>query len=1741
MPANVEQFRWSEAVNTLPSFEGKYFALAKFLSPPTTFNKQQLHQQGIELLDFVSGNAYQVIITKPVNADVLQSAGIKSVIPVPASVKLSQRLIKGNIPAYAVKTKGTVDVLLSYSKAVGTVDVVKALAATNTTVLDEQLKNYNVLVVRIPEDRIADVAALAFINYLQPLPPRDSKLNDEVRANHRANLLHAPLVAGGDSLSGRGVVIGIGVNADLTTHVDLADRVIHHAPFLPETHGVHVAGIAAGAGILDPTYKGMAPQATILAQVFGGVFKNAAQYVVQYGMSITNNSYGAISGECDYSGTYDLYSTVLDQQAFQLPTLLHVFATGNDGPANLQCAGGGYHRVLGGYQSSKNVLTVAWGDKNMKVSPASSWGPVADGRLKPEITATGSEVRSPSANNTYLTDWGSSMASPAVAGGAALLTEKYKQLNGTLPPAGLLKTVLMNGAQDIESPGPDYKSGFGWMNLKRSVEMIKNNRHLSSSVVQGATNQHAITVPGGMAQLKVMLYWHDPAAAVFTNKALVNNLDLELIDPSLNTMLPWVLDSGNVTAPAIRGIDRVNNVEQVTIASPTAGNYIIRVKGTAINMNPQQEYFIVYDFMPATLQITYPSVNEPVLPGEGILINWDAWDNSPNTFTLEYSVDGGTVWQTISSAIPAERRNYEWTVPFVPVSSILLRVTRNGTGMSSASQRVPVMVQPVVTLSSVQCRTYAAFQWVPVNFATAYDVLMKRGTDMVRIASTTATSYVVSGLHPDSTYWFSVAPTADGFTGRRSVAESRQPTDGSCTGTISDNDLMLDSIVSPNTGRKFTSIEIKTSELKIRVRNLDDAPASSFTVQYSINGGAWVSQTVNATIPALGTYEHSFTGINFSDTGTYNIVATVQRATDPVTANDTARRVIRHLPNQPINTYTQNFESAPPFVITDTTIGLPGLPRWDFLPTTTSGRIRSAVTNDFAFNGSKALNMDVSSFLQAGNTNYLVATFNLEGYCCLLENQGISVDFWFKHHGQQPHPDNRVWARVSDTSAWVEVYNLDSAAAQWPGEWKKAGPIYLSRTSAWPSTSSYQIRIGQAGNFGTADNENFGGMTIDSFRLYQNRWDYVLQNIEQPKQKSCGLGANESLTVRVFQSEALPLGTIPIKYRLNGGPVVTEQINAYATTYTFSNKLDLSSPGVHTIDVWVESNQDYYPENDSIIGYKIYNQPMVSTFPYLEDFENGAGAWYSEGHNSSWQLGKPESIKIKKAASGTNAWKTSLRGSYNDNELSYLYSPCFNTSALATPMLSFSMAMDLEQCQQSVCDAAWMEYSLDGVEWHKLGAYGQGTNWYNRQGDNVWDSAAFKRWHVASIQLPKAARVQLRFVLQSDASLIKEGVAIDDIHVFDRQYPIFRAAFTNTATSVVPNLSGQGFVHFTDNDRLIASINPAGNNLGTTEAKAYVHISNNFNVRNINNQYYHHRNITIKPAQPVQADSSIIRFYFTDAETDTLIRATGCATCEKPEDAYELGVTKYDDMNDNNENHTLADNLTGAYSFIPPGRVRTVPYDNGYYAEYKVKDFSEFWLNNGGGNNHHLLPLQLQSFTATRQGNDVLLKWTSTNEVNVDYYEVEVAKGNAAYSAGNFIQLGRVNAINAGNQHYEILDNEAGKSGVRYYRLKMVDKNGGVIYSTIRTVVFSAKEEWMVYPNPLREFMNIVTQAEAGQKIDMQLLNVTGQVLWQSTVADTGMPVKTQLNLSGHKLPGGVYLVKISSGDEVKMVKVIKQ
>lgn len=296
---------------------------------------------------------------------------------------------------------------------------------------------------------------------------------------------------------------------------------------------------------------------------------------------------------------------------------------------------------------------------------------------------------------------------------------------------------------------------------------------------------------------------------------------------------------------------------------------------------------------------------------------------------------------------------------------------------------------------------------------------------------------------------------------------------------------------------------------------------------------------------------------------------------------------------------------------------------------------------------------------------------------------------------------------------------------------------------------------------------------------FETLWakDVGISQILEPL-TACGLGVNDTVRVGLTNFGGDPQTLIPFRYAVNGVPVqipdpfdglFTGVVGNDSTSFIdFETTFDFSEPGEYVITSWTELEGDQDVTNDTT-SVTVTNIPIISTFPYFENFESWPGGWTvdSSSTNPSWAYGRPDGIVINRAASGENAWVTNLEGSYNAGENSYLLSPCLDFSSLTEdPRISFSLFFVSEAC----CDYAWMEVSTDGGgTWEKVGEAGTGLNWYNNEQRDVWSGDAGNQgWRYAFNTLEGtagASDVRVRFVFFSDNGLQYEGFGIDNVFI----------------------------------------------------------------------------------------------------------------------------------------------------------------------------------------------------------------------------------------------------------------------------------------------------------------------------------------------------------------------------------------
>ncbi len=1719
---NISSRSFNKADLQSSLFAGNYYVLVQFDVLPDLQKKQQLKDAGILLGDYLPGNAYLATIKNDFDLSLLHNNAFLSVNPLPAFYKIDPALAswrsrrsKDDVKLFAVGFYSSVDKTIAQQE----------LQKLGAMIMPVKFNTVNVIFIQPDNSIINAIAALPFVSFITLQNVSDKPLNYKGLAMHGVNSLLSPA---GRNLSGKNITVGVGDNAEISTHVDFSgSRLINRVYSVPSFHGIHTSGTVAGAGILDVKNHGMAPRATLISQWFSDIVTNTPTYVTDYNMIATNNSYTAADDGCPGNGVYDVLSNYIDAQMKNYEMVLHVFSAGNDGGYTCSPYPAAYGTVKTGWQSAKNVLTVgAINQADYTIASFSSRGPVGDGRLKPEIVASGINVFSTRHNNTYGNNSGTSMSGPMVAGATALLNERYRQINGSTPKASLLKALMCNTAEDLGNPGPDYTFGFGMLNARRAVEAMEGNRYFISTVTPAS---HTIAVPAGVRRLKVMLYWADPAAAPNAANTLVNDLDLTVTDAFSNTYPPLVLNPSAVTLNATPAADHTNNIEQVVINNPAPGNFSLNVNAFLIPQGPQ-EYILTYQMDMNGVTVEYPFGGETLVPGEAEVIRWIAYGDETNTFTVDYSTDNGSSWTTINNNVAATSRSLNWTVPATVTNTALIRVSRNSSSYTDQSDfNFTILGMPVVT-TTIPCEGYIQLSWGAITGATSYDIVQLKNDTMAVIGNTTSLTYLVSGLNASTSYWFGVVAKNGTVSGRRSVSKNVTPSTGTCTLLNFDNNFKAVSIDAPITGRQFTTNALTAAEtIKFTIKNLDDISSSgSYDLYYQVNNNTPVMESSSTALASLTTIQYNFIQTaDLSAAGIYTIKAWVKRSGDSQVLDDTATIIIKNLPNPPLTLpVLDDFETALPKDYTVNTTGLDSIDRVDFKTNSARGRARSFVNSGFALHGNRAITLDQFPYGSL-STDSLLMTYNASNY-----NSGnqLRLDFYYKNHGQDNNPNNKIWIRGSDTDPWLPAYDLVANQASL-GQWKH-GSINVNDIlgAALPTQSvsaSFQVKFGEQGN--TSANvpdpelDQDDGYTFDDVSFAEALNDVAITSVVAPAVTGCGLTGVQPVSITIKNYSSTPFINVPVYYSINGGTPVSEMIPFIGPNstqvFTFFNSATLSSNTDYSFNFWLNALFDNYSTNDSILNYSLHTSPVISTYPYLEGFESSDGSWYQKGSHSSWQWGTPAKTIINKAANGTKAWVTSLNGNYSNNELSYLYSPCFDLHTLAQPVLSFSHIFAVEDgCP---CDYTWIEYSADGgITWNHLGTNGGGVNWFNDPTGLAQWRTSLNKWHVASIDLPTTGtNVRFRFVMSSDAGVNTEGVGIDDIHVFDKAAIYTGLQLLNTTQTV----SGSNWIHFISGATRIASINPNGQNLGSTTVDVYPYAGA---VRNHNNQYYLNRNIVVRPAIQPGANVSV-RFYFTDAEAKGLIAATGCGACSKPADPYELGVTKYSGSA-LQENGTLTDNFPGGiYQYILPANTEIIPYDNGYYAEFTVNSFSEFWLNNGGITGNQPLPINLISFEAIKQNKKTFLQWTTDNEINTSKFIVERSADGNRYSA-----IGEVAAFNnSGSNTYNLTDAQP-LAGLNFYRLKMIDKDGVYKYSPVRRIDFSVTaDDITLYPNPVvHSTIYIASTGNCNSAVVFDAAGKLVKIYWLQGRNNT-------LDLTG--IAKGTYQLKIVTDNSAQVKKMI--
>jgi hypothetical protein len=574
------------------------------------------------------------------------------------------------------------------------------------------------------------------------------KARPEILINNYDPAANAVNTAQQQYLSVRGKNITVSLKEDLldTTDIDFTGRYIpsSFAATQRSSHATIMATMIGGAGNTGARSLGAAPQVLFTSADFNvSLMPEDPDYFKQFDITIQNHSYG--TGIENY---YGLEAVAFDEQVYNTDTLLHVFSSGNIGTATdstgIYQGINGYANLSGTFKQAKNVLVAGGTDDSLHVVSLSSRGPAYDGRVKPELVAFGID--------------GTSGAAAVTSGVAALVQDAYKQKYGVAPSAALVKALLINSAVKVDHIPLSYKSGYGSLHALSALNTLSAGQFINGS----GTQQFTVHVPAGMEQLHVTLCWNDPAAAVNASRALVNDLDLSVTDAAGQTFAPWVLSPApsldSLGAAAKRGRDSLNNIEQVTIDNPVAGDLQIHVHSPVAG----QTFYIVYQWTPSHhFEWLNPGAHEVLYAGGAapLPLRWQS--NITGKGDLSYSIDSGITWKPLISSVGAENGLYYWTVPAL-FSAALLKFTMPDTSFISDT----FFLSPRLTLQTgYNCGDSAFIYWSPTANASAYEVYHLGEQYLNPYALPTDTFLAVSGGSP----YFAVSPVhKDGWIGLKS-------------------------------------------------------------------------------------------------------------------------------------------------------------------------------------------------------------------------------------------------------------------------------------------------------------------------------------------------------------------------------------------------------------------------------------------------------------------------------------------------------------------------------------------------------------------------------------------------------------------------------------------------------------------------------------------------------------------------------------------------------------------------------------------------------------------------------------------------------------------------------------------------------------------------------------------------------------------------------------------------------------
>jgi len=343
-----------------------------------------------------------------------------------------------------------------------------------------------------------------------------------------------------------------------------------------------------------------------------------------------------------------------------------------------------------------------------------------------------------------------------------------------------------------------------------------------------------------------------------------------------------------------------------------------------------------------------------------------------------------------------------------------------------------------------------------------------------------------------------------------------------------------------------------------------------------------------------------------------------------------------------------------------------------------------------------------------------------------------------------------------------------------------------------------------------------------------------------------------------------------------------------------------------------------------------------------------------------------------------------------------------------------------------------------------------------------------------------------------------------------------------TVTQTAAVNSSVGTFYQDNNCGVIAKVLPAGAVPVSGNVTSKVKID--ATVQTYNSKPYVQRHYDIEPATNAANATATVTLYFTQAEF-TAYNAVRGALPALPTSAADatgianMRITQYHGTG------TAPGNYSGTGLMIDPVNSDVI-YNSSlsrWEVSFAVTGFSGFYVHTSSTAGP--LPLTILSFTGKNNGNNKLLEWNTSNEINIKEFVLERSTDNSSYKdLATVTAKGAIVNAYSYNDTYNI-------DGTVYYRLRIIDNGGRITYSNTISLSNRQRATIDIFPNPVYDKLSV-------QVTDKKLLGTTAKI-----IDAAGKTVQTFIisnsfeTVDMHALPAGLYLLQTVHGDSQKLIK----